>query len=281
MTNREKCQIQPNDPGIPACGLGSFVTGYDSSLDSKPIAATVIFVLLAIGMLVAGVYFAFFCGEELAVRVLLGMLFLLFAGSFLYGILRIWFRVERVYVFDNGFFWMTENKNGKVLKDEVVDFSKAVAVLNNRTRQYKNGTYTGTSYNLAVMSDNATLFKKRGSYSNQNELPDEGGWLYFSLQAILQQWMKIGVERMNEELRTKGYISFGDIAVSKDYIRKGDTTIERGDITYKFSGGILTIDSASKGKKILNVKHDISINVNGMLNGQWFLVAVKNLLGIV
>lgn len=271
----------PNDPFVPTAGLGSFVNGYDSSRDSKPIGSTVTLVLLAMGMLALSVFFAFFGNDDTSVKLLLGLLFLFFAGLFLFLALKPWFRVNRVYVYDNGFFWTTENRKGKTVKEAVVDFNQVKGVMNRRTRQYKNGVYTGTDYHFTVIGKDGLLFEDRGSYRNQDENPDDGGWRFFALQSILQQWMKIGVDRMNEELRTKGFISFDDIAVSKDYIRKGDVTIERGDIVYKLSGGSLTVDRASKEKKILNVKHDININVNCMVNGQWFLYAVKNLLGIV
>lgn len=276
MTKREECRILSSDPSIPAVGFGHYVDGYDSGRESKPIGKTIIFGILALVFLFEAVKMAFH-PEILELGFVLAFLIPGTGLAFLFLALRPWIRFRnRVYVFDDGFVWTKERKDGKVVKKEEYDLNKIDGIKFSRTSRYLNGrVYSGTDYYFEIITNQEVVFKKSGSYT----IPDDGGWVYFALQSIMQQWMKIGLKRMNEELQTNGFLRFDDIVLSNEFIRRGNTEVLREDLRYTFEGSSLLIDRASK-KKIMNLTHDIVVDVNDLMNGQLFLVAVKNLLGI-
>ena len=278
MTKREKCRILSSDTSIPTEGLGHFVDGYDSGCETKPIGKTIVFGVLALVFLFEAVRMISH-SEILELGFVLAFLIPGAGLVFLFLALRPWilqFR-NRVYVFDNGFVWTKERKGGKVVKKDKYDLDKIDGIKFNRTSRYLNGrVYLGTDYFFEIITNQKVVFQKSGSYST----PDDGGWVYFALQSIMQQWMKIGLKRMNEELQTNGFLRFDDIVLSNEFIRKGNTKVPREDLRYTFEGSSLIIDRASKEKKAMNLTHDIIVDVNNMMNGQLFLVAVKNLLGI-
>lgn len=287
LTKQEKCRIQTTEPGIPNVGLGKYLDGYDSSRESKPIALLIITGIITLPFFALGIVCLYYSiapssTESRLAMAIFGTIFLALVSYCAWSPLKPFMRKEMVYVYENGFLWSIQWRNGKVIKEYRVCFDDVASISCPRTQRYTNGIYSGTEYRFKVIGkDNKELCFRKGIYKNKHESPDKNGWNLFSLEAILNRWTVIGVKNMTRELNEKGQVAFifgkkNKVVLTRDDINLGDKSLALNDISLAINNGYLNINSASKDKKWYNF-NDITINVNEMPNGRIFLYMLSSM----
>ena len=279
--SKKACRIPASEPEIPDIGLGKFVDGYNSHDDSLPwgtlfglFAFSGASIFLGIQVLNANSFAAvilFICGG-------------VFGAFAVFVFIKAFLKRTRVFVYENGFIWETTRKKGEIIKRDKIDFNEVDGIDFPKTKNYSNDVYVGTFYKLTVKSKGQKVWEKSGSYRNQDEDVEKGGWEFLSLKAIMDRWTQIGLIRINEELNKNGFVCFYDkaynrIEIGKNYIKIGEKIIQRENLKYSFDNGKLIINNDKQGSNWIS-KNNITIDVNSMTNSHLFLYTIGSLLGI-
>ena len=285
---KEKCRVSTEDINLNDETLGRFIEGYDSKKDRN--GSNGCTVGLGSFFLVVGLLMGYFFFKELFssptfhnnifIFLVCSVFLLLLGGVLVYGIASVWANPHRVYVYEKGFVWKVVNRKGKEKSATQVLFDAVDSIAFAKTRNYTNGAYTGTSFNFRVLDLNGKeLLRKKGSYRNKNEEADAGSWLYFSLEAIEQQWAKIALERLNKQLEERGELMFKNDKGRRILLTRQGVSMDEANIPWEYVStnmhdGYLWINDSRK-KKGLFSSSDIKINVNTMPNSRLFLAAFR------
>lgn len=277
----KNCKIPSSDPDIPNEGLGKFVDGYDSRLDSLPAGKLTSFVmlsLLVVTLTTLGIYALVTKPDKVLVYVVMFLLACPFVVYVIVSFVRLFLRRTRVLVYENGFIWETTAKNGRTIKRDVIAFREVDGIAFPRTQHVGDHGYRGTNYQFVVCSKGSEIFKRTGVYYNRNEEEEKGDWEYRSFYAIIDSWTLYGLIRVNSSLVQNGTVCFYDkqgnkIEIGRDQIRVGSRTFQKGYLQYQLNHGVLYLrDRISED--------DIGIILNGMMNSQLFLCTLNNLFNL-
>ena len=281
--SKEKCKIfADNDPE-----LGNFIEGYDSQKDSNPLngclyRVSILFLVGAFLLLIS--YFTevankpHYSSENWPILLLVAIM-LLMSGFFLFKRMR----PIRVYVYQNGFIWKVVNRKGEEQSATMVNFDDVDTIAYFKTHRYVNGVLSSNTFVFKVLDQQGkTLFRKKGGYNNSSEDGEDGdfgGWMYYSLEAIDQQWTKVGLERMHDQLKKHGELIFKNgkghrILLSRNGITMDDKSVPWETMKTRSRDGFLWIDDSRK-KKTLFSSSDIKLNLNTLPNSQLFLAAFR------
>ncbi|MCI7249971.1 MAG: hypothetical protein MR548_02675 [Prevotella sp.] len=262
--NEARYIINPDVDLVPDAGLGDFVVGYNQRGDR----------------------FKWYWLFWLLIPIIGIFYFLIPAfGYWLTHILH-----TQILVYKDGFLWQTVSHSGKVKIEEKVEFSKMKGMLVKRVRQYSSyyglQKYHGTDVKIKIIGEDfKTLFNESDSYHSATENPDRYNHVAYALSVIQEEWNSIAIDRLNAELKEKGYCSFysetgSEIQVNREFIRSKDHYVS-GKISYSFSDGcLLLIPQKEEGALFKAAPEKWSIDLGSLYNSQVFLIVMKQFWGI-
>lgn len=262
--NEARYKINPDVDLVPDAGLGDFVVGYNQRGDSFKL------------------YWYF-----------LNLLPVFGTVMFLLHVLNYWLtQINRtqILVYKNGFLWQTVSHNGTVKRERKVEFGKMKGMIVKRVREYSScygsKSYNQTSVTIKIIGEDLKeLFNERNSYYSECENPDRYNHVAYALSVIQEEWNSIAIDRLNAELKEKGYCSFysetdSEIQVNREFIRSKDHYVS-GNISYTFSDGyLLLIPQKEEGALFKAAPKNWSIDLGSLYNSQVFLIVMKQFWGI-
>lgn len=210
-------------------------------------------------------------------------------GTFIEGYQEFaFFNKNRVLIYENGFI-VQEVRFKEILEEYVFNYSGLKEISVTKTRIYKEN-YHSRVYQETSVEVNARGVDKqeyevaKGLYKDEHEKKADHGFIGCVVDAIMERWNPIALQRFNDEFAQKGYGTFrsdlSNIEISRNYIKVDDRVIE-SPFRYGLSEGILYIypqidDNAHFQQKI----GPMEINIAEMYNKDVFLLAANQLLGI-
>ena len=286
--SKEKCKIfADNDPE-----LGNFIEGYDSRKDFN--ARNGCILIFGIALVLFGIIiFITIVGESVnephsAKRFVSGLFALLFMGGIgaiaMSIVLGPWSKPCQVLVYEKGFIWRKINRAGEEKSSKKVMFDDVSYI--HYTKEYRSNAHlfninTGTYLKFKVYGKKgATLLRKEGNNRRALEDPEEGGWMYYAMDAIEAQWTKSELPRLMEKWEQKGELYFVNsdgpsVTLDKEGIKTNRASVSWKTMKFKIgSDSYLRIDNSLREKKFLS-SSDIEINLNTLNNSSLFLAAFR------
>ena len=107
----------------------------------------------------------------------------------------------------------------------------------------------------------------------------------YALNVIQGEWNSIVIDRLNAELKEKGYCSFysetgSEIQVNREFIRN-DKHYVSGQLSYSFYDGCLWLyPQNEEGSMFKAAPTNWCINLGELYNSQVFLIVMKQFWGI-
>ncbi|MBR1688307.1 MAG: hypothetical protein IJ710_07215 [Prevotella sp.] len=196
MANQEqRCRINPQEETIPDVGLGTFVTGYKTDPNQNwqalaiSLVGTVLFGFWALHIFKDDDTHNDYWGWITAV---VAVFFLYRFGIALYRQFGAAHCIEKAFIYQNGFVWDWQKKDGTTVNRKVINFDEVAAIEFPRTKHYTNGGYTRTDYQFEVLNhQNERLFACTGVYFSEDNNTDEMEWEAIALTCIRLQWEKV------------------------------------------------------------------------------------------
>lgn len=262
--NEARYKINPDVDLVPDAGLGDFVVGYNQRGDSFKL------------------YWYF-----------LNLLPVFGTVMFLLHVLNYWLtQINRtqILVYKDGFLWQTVSHNGTVKRERKVEFGKMKGMIVKRVREYSScygsKSYNQTSVTIKIIGEDLKeLFNERDSYYSECENPDRYNHVAYALNVIQGEWNSIVIDRLNAELKEKGYCSFysetgSEIQVNREFIRN-DKHYVSGQLSYSFYDGCLWLyPQNEEGSMFKAAPTNWCINLGELYNSQVFLIVMKQFWGI-
>ena len=268
MTNKERCSLNRAKDIIPDAGLGEFIEGYTSKREGHPYKSLLWLLVPIIGWIVVPMLLIVYC-------------------------LKRYFRDESfIYLYDDGFLWMVKSFTGKS-KEYIVRYDEVGGMMAAKTRNYQTHyyvikIYTGTSVAFNVCDkEGVTLLSLSIFYNNEHEKDDKYDACGFALNAILDKWHAMALERANREISEQGFARFftlnkgsmTSVDIGRGFI-KTEGNYAGENLRYAFQDGLLYIYPSEEDRNFSNEKKYFTINVNSMYDNQIFFLAASQLLGI-
>lgn len=256
--------VHPNKIQIPDEGLGEFVSGYTN--ENKPFNWTNILW----NILPLGGQFMFFLevGKHWSEKL----------------------HPSRILIYKNGFIKQKLDRKKRVIEESIVDFNRINGIMTCRTRHYRLiygiRKYDYTEVEILVMDDKYMEESVlEGKYKNENEIDGEYNFFGYASNAVSNAWFSFSLDNFNNEYSTKGFGSFstteGVVLVGKDFIKVNNDVVSSG-FKYAFDSGRLYLyPNAAEGGHFKQKTKPIEINVAEMYNREVFLLAIKQIHGIV
>lgn len=275
--SKDECSIYAEKDPV----LGNFIEGYDSRREFNPrngciLILGVIVIIIGVFALVTAISNGQIVGGILS--------FMIFGGIGcipFYIVLRSWRKPNRVMVYEKGFIWKVLNRKGEEMSSKQVMFGDVTSIHYSKVF-YNRGSgildvNTGTYLDFKVFAQkDEILIHKKGNNRCSSQNPDEGGWMYYSMDAIEAQWTKFELPRMRKEWEEKGELSFVGsdgfiVTLNKEGIKAGTSFVPWENMKYQPTcDRCLKIDNALNKKNFFS-SPDIKINLNTLSNSLLFL----------
>lgn len=276
--------VNPELEMIPDVGLGNYIVGYTSKGERFALEKI-------LWLVIPGLPFLYFLlrGDKNDFIWLYFLFPCLLIGFFKVLVYSIQVITEAIhgnnyYIYDKGFVWHKRPFGGKIKKEAIINFNDVSGIRMSKTRHYTQSTfsssYNGTSVEFKVYGMNGILFSQISTYKNEYENPEKYNVEGYAFHTIIDRWNDIALERANQELSEKGYVTFnaGYIKVGRDFLKVGMNYVEVGNFSYSFDDGQLYIYPESVDG--LHVPESFSVDVNSMTNKEIFLLTIDQFLGI-
>lgn len=193
--------------------------------------------------------------------------------------LSMWIHPVNVRIHEKGFEWEATNNKGWVLNKKTILFDDVASITYSKIRKYCSGIYYNSDYRLKVTGKHRrTMFENGGTAYNPKEIIDKGQWINFALEAIVAQWDKIAIERMNEDYNQNKELVFTSdyedyLHLSSSGVSNGRIYIEWKDVSAEVRSRILSVRKKNQKQ---SKKNTIYMNLNVTPNAD-VLIAALNL----
>lgn len=268
--------INPELEMIPDVGLGDYIVGY--STKGKKISYLALLWLVVIPLVLIPLLWndkLYIMSYFLLILPIIGIVYTI--GYYIRG-------AESYYIYTNGFVWQKLSSDGKVKKETAINFKDVSGIKVSKTRHYTQSTfittYNSTTVDFKVYGNNGILFSQKSGYKNEYEKPEKYNAQGYAIHTIVDKWNDIALERANQELSEKGYVTFnaGYVKVGRDFLKVGSNYVEVGNFKYAFDEGMLYIYPESVDG--LQKSEPFSVDVNSMTDSDKFLMTIGQLLDI-
>ena len=195
-------------------------------------------------------------------------------------------RNQMVLIYSNGFYFYKQIFNQE--EKEIIKFDDIMAISCEKTRNYTNLIYTGTSCKISVL-DNAKQYREvfDATYKNENEVAGNYNFDGYVVWALMEAWYPVAYERHIQELNQKQYTSFyylepeifnlatlKEVQVSPKFIKVAEDYVD-GQFTYKMENGWMWFYPPKESNR-----KPFRIYPNKMFDSTVFLVLLKKIWGI-
>lgn len=268
MTNKEKCSLKLAKDVVPDAGLGEFMEGYTSKRDGHPYKFLWWLLVPIVGWIVVPFW------------------------VIIYVLSRTFRNESFIYLYEEGFLWVVKSITGKS-KEYLVRYDEVGGMQYSKTRKYQTSyaiitVYQGTHVNFNICDkEGVSIFGQFFSYRNEHEVDDKYNACGFAVNAILERWDELAINRVNRELNQQGYARFYTndngqrvyVDIGRGFIKTG-SDYAGNDFRYSIQDGYLFIYPSDEDRNYSNKKEYFTINVNQMYDSRVFFLAASQLLGI-
>ena len=229
MTNKEKYSLNIANDIIPDTGLGEFIEGYASKRDAYPYKVLLWLLVPVFGWIFVAVWLISYC-------------------------LNRFFREENfIYLYEDGFLWVVKSFTGKS-KEYIVRYDEVGGMMAAKTRNYQTHYYIIKIYTGTVVAFNVcdkegvNMLSLSISYRNEHERDDNYNACGFALNAILDRWHDMALNRANREISEQGFARFFTLSdgkktavdIGRGFIKSEGNYAGEG-FRYAFQDGLLYI----------------------------------------
>lgn len=200
------------------------------------------------------------------------------------------FSAQCSYVGDRGIeeYTITGSRRGKITSKRL-KFSEAIDLYTAQTRMYRNGIYTGTTYDYRWTTKDSQDFRLFGSYHNQKGWPTPlHGWHCANSGETV--WSNYRLKNLNHDLEENGFVEFAmkgnpkAVRIGSGFLefvlKNGSTQRVSTQDMKKIQLGSGTFDFVHNDAKWWSGKGKYSFTYSTLPNAKLFLFCLERLVGI-